>query len=89
MIAPATPTERYQTISKVAEQLQYPPHILRFWESKFPFLTPVQRAGGRRYYRREDIALLQVVAYLLHEKGPTLKAVQSRYKDLGKRNFLR
>jgi DNA-binding transcriptional MerR regulator len=66
----------FRTISEVADDLQIPQHVLRFWESKFPQLKPLKRGGGRRYYRPEDIALLRRISDLLYAQGYTIKGVQ-------------
>lgn len=66
----------FRTISEVAEDLQIPQHVLRFWETKFPQLKPLKRGGGRRYYRPEDIALLRRISDLLYTQGYTIKGVQ-------------
>ena len=66
----------YRTISEVADELQVPQHVLRFWETKFPQIRPLKRGGGRRYYRPEDIALLRRIANLLYVQGYTIKGVQ-------------
>jgi DNA-binding transcriptional MerR regulator len=66
----------FRTISEVADDLQIPQHVLRFWESKFPQLKPLKRGGGRRYYRPEDIALLRKISDLLYAQGYTIKGVQ-------------
>ena len=73
----------FRTISEVASWLGTQSHVLRFWESKFSSVAPVQRAGGRRYYRKTDMALLGGIKYLLHEQGMTIKAVQRLLKDEG------
>lgn len=75
--------DAFRTISEVAEALDTPAHVLRFWESKFTQVKPVKRAGGRRYYRREDIALLGGIKKLLHEDGMTIKAVQQMLRSDG------
>ncbi|MGB2020473.1 MAG: MerR family transcriptional regulator, partial [Candidatus Puniceispirillaceae bacterium] len=59
----------YKTISEVSEALDIPAHVLRFWESKFSQLKPMKRSGGRRYYRQEDIALLEMIKSLLYDEG--------------------
>lgn len=71
----------FRTISEVADDLQIPQHVLRFWETKFPELKPLKRAGGRRYYRPEDIALLRRVSDLLYTQGYTIKGVQRLLRD--------
>lgn len=70
--------DAFRTISEVAAWLETPAHVLRFWESRFPDLKPVQRAGGRRYYRRDDMLLLGGIKHLLHTEGHTIKSVQDR-----------
>lgn len=73
----------FRTISEAAEEVGVPQHVLRFWETKFTFITPMKRAGGRRFYRPNDVAVLQGVRRLLHEQGLTLKGVQKLYKEKG------
>ena len=71
----------FRTISEVAEELKLPPHVLRFWESKFVQVKPLKRGGGRRYYRREDIDLLRRIRDFLYTDGYTIKGVQKLLKD--------
>lgn len=66
----------YRTISEVAQELNLPQHVLRFWESKFKQISPLKRGGGRRYYRQQDIALIKRIHHLLHTQGYTIKGVQ-------------
>ena len=66
----------FQTISEVASILGVQQHVLRFWESKFSQVKPLKRGGGRRYYRPEDVKLLQYIQHLLHDEGYTIKGVQ-------------
>lgn len=73
----------FRTISEVADDLNIPQHVLRFWETKFPQLKPLKRGGGRRYYRPEDIALLRRIADLLYTQGYTIKGVQRLLRDGG------
>ena len=73
----------YQTISEVSAQLDVPAHVLRFWESKFSALKPMKRSGGRRYYRGEDIELLQTIKTLLYDEGYTIKGAQNSLKKRG------
>ncbi len=75
--------DAFRTISEVARWLETPAHVLRFWESRFPDLKPVQRTGGRRYYRPEDMMLLGGIKHLLHTEGHTIKSVQERIKADG------
>jgi DNA-binding transcriptional MerR regulator len=66
----------FRTISEVADELDVAQHVLRFWESKFPQVRPLKRAGGRRYYRPEDIDLLRHIRKLLYDEGYTIKGAQ-------------
>ena len=78
--------EAFRTISEAAGDLDLPQHVLRFWESRFPQLKPVKRAGGRRYYRPEDLDLLRGIRALLYSDGLTIKGVQKLLKDRGVRH---
>jgi len=73
----------FRTIGEVADELRLPQHVLRFWEKKFHQVKPVKRNGGRRYYRIEDVALLQEIRVLLHEQGYTIKGVQKLLREGG------
>ena len=73
----------FRTISEAAEELGVPQHVLRFWETKFSFIRPMKRAGGRRFYRPQDIAVLRGVHVLLHSEGYTIKGVQKLHKEQG------
>ncbi len=75
--------QAFRTISEAAEEVGAPQHVLRFWETKFPFITPVKRAGGRRFYRPNDIILLKAVRRLLHQEGMTIRGVQRLHKEQG------
>ncbi len=77
--------EAFRTISEVAEWLGTPAHVLRFWESRFSQVKPVKRAGGRRYYRPSDMALLGGIKKLLHEDGMTIRGVQKLLREEGVR----
>ncbi len=78
--------EAFRTISEVAEVLDTPAHVLRFWESRFPQVKPVKRAGGRRYYRPADVALLGGIRKLLHDDGLTIRGVQKMLREQGIRH---
>lgn len=78
--------EAFRTISEVAELIDTPAHVLRFWESRFPQIKPVKRAGGRRYYRPADISLLDGIRKLLHEDGITIRGVQKILREQGPRH---
>ena len=75
----------FRTISEVAAELNVPQHVLRFWESKFPQIKPLKRAGGRRYYRPDDVNLLRGIRGLLYGDGYTIKGVQKVLKEKGPR----
>lgn len=75
--------EAFRTISEVADMLRTPAHVLRFWESKFSQLRPLKRAGGRRYYRPADVALLAGIRKLLHDDGMTIRGVQKLLQENG------
>ena len=75
--------DAFRTISEVAEWLDTPAHVLRFWESRFTQVKPIKRAGGRRYYRPADMALLGGIKKLLHEDGMTIKGVQKVLREKG------
>ncbi len=78
--------DAFRTISEVAEYLDTPAHVLRFWESRFPQIRPVKRAGGRRYYRPSDVALLTGIKRLLHDEGMTIRGVQKILREHGVRH---
>jgi DNA-binding transcriptional MerR regulator len=73
----------FRTISEVAGELDVPPHVLRFWETKFVQIKPLKRGGGRRYYRPEDIELLRGIRELLYTEGYTIKGVQKLLREGG------
>jgi len=79
----AKSADAFRTISEVAEWLEVPAHVLRFWESKFTQVKPVKRAGGRRYYRPADMRLLGGIKLLLHDEGMTIKGVQKVLREEG------
>lgn len=75
--------DAFRTISEVAGELDLPQHVLRFWESRFPQIKPLKRAGGRRYYRPRDVEVLRAVKHLLYGEGYTIKGVQRVLKEQG------
>lgn len=75
--------DAFRTISEVSDWLETPAHVLRFWESKFSQVKPVKRAGGRRYYRPDDMRLLGGIKQLLHNDGLTIKGVQKILREQG------
>ena len=80
--------EAFRTISEAADELHVPQHVLRFWETKFAFIRPMKRAGGRRFYRPSDIAVLRGVRRLLHDEGYTIKGVQRLHREEGLRRLV-
>ena len=75
--------EAYRTIGEVSEMLGVAQHVLRFWESRFSQIKPVKRAGNRRYYRPDDIALIRRIRELLHDEGYSIRGVQKLLKSSG------
>ena len=75
----------FRTISEVADELNVPQHVLRFWETKFNQIRPLKRGGGRRYYRPEDVTLLKRIRTLLYTDGLTIKGVQKLLRETGAR----
>jgi DNA-binding transcriptional MerR regulator len=78
--------EAFRTISEVSVELDVPQHVLRFWETRFSQVRPIKRAGGRRFYRPEDVALLRGIRSLLYSDGYTIKGVQKVLRDKGWRH---
>lgn len=77
--------QAFRTISEVAEELDLPQHVLRFWETRFPQIKPLKRGGGRRYYRPDDVELLKGIRELLYGQGYTIKGVQRILRQDGSR----
>jgi DNA-binding transcriptional MerR regulator len=78
--------DAFRTISEVAEDLDIPQHVLRFWETRFAQIKPLKRGGGRRYYRPDDVALLKGIRRLLYGEGYTIKGLQRILKEQGPRH---
>jgi len=76
--------DAFRTISEVADWLELPTHVLRFWESKISQILPVKRAGGRRYYRPNDMLLLGGIKFLLYEEGLTIRALKQKLTSEGR-----
>lgn len=90
-LAPVVPLrakspEAFRTISEVSAELDVPQHVLRFWETRFAQVKPVKRAGGRRYYRPDDVDLLRGIRSLLYSEGYTIKGVQKVLRERGLRH---
>lgn len=81
MAAPDKDPEAFRTIGELSEELGVAQHILRYWETKFPQLRPLQRAGNRRYYRPADVALARRIHHLLSNEGYTVRGVQKLLRD--------
>ncbi|WP_428687444.1 MerR family transcriptional regulator [Roseibium sp.] len=77
--------DAFRTISEVADDLDLPQHVLRFWETRFSHIKPLKRGGGRRYYRPDDVELLKGIRHLLYGEGYTIKGVQRILKEQGPR----
>ena len=75
--------DAFRTISEVADDLDVPKHVLRFWENRFPQIKPMKRGGGRRYYRPADLDLLRGIRHLLHNEGYTIKGAQKILREQG------
>jgi DNA-binding transcriptional MerR regulator len=75
--------DAFRTISEVADEIDVPQHVLRFWESRFTQIRPMKRGGGRRYYRPDDVDLLRGVRHLLYGEGYTIRGVQRILRDEG------
>ncbi|MDR1694505.1 MAG: MerR family transcriptional regulator [Lactobacillaceae bacterium] len=82
------PKSAFRTISEVAEDIDVASHVLRFWETKFPQLKPMKRNGGRRYYRPDDVELLQKIKFYLYDKRYTIEGVQKLIKEKGLKALL-
>jgi DNA-binding transcriptional MerR regulator len=80
--------DAFRTISEVAEALDVPAHVLRFWETRFAQVKPVKRGGGRRYYRPDDVRLLRGIRGLLYDDGMTIKGVQKILREQGVRHVI-
>ena len=77
--------DAFRTISEVADDLDVPQHVLRFWESRFSQIRPMKRGGGRRYYRPDDVDLLRGIRHLLYGQGFTIRGVQRILREQGPR----
>ena len=75
--------DAFRTISEVAEDMDLPQHVLRFWETRFSQIKPMKRGGGRRYYRPADVELIKGIRYLLYDQGYTIKGVQKLLRENG------
>jgi DNA-binding transcriptional MerR regulator len=86
--APIKSPDAFRTISEAASELDVPQHVLRFWESRFSQIKPVKRAGGRRFYRPDDVDLLRGIRALLYVDGLTIRGVQKILKERGLRHVV-
>jgi DNA-binding transcriptional MerR regulator len=89
-LAPTTQKgpEAFRTISEASAEVGAPQHVLRFWETRFSFIRPMKRAGGRRFYRPQDIEVLRGVRVLLQDEGYTIKGVQRLHREQGLRRIV-
>ena len=87
-LTPHKGPEAFRTISEASSEIGVPQHVLRFWETKFAFIRPMKRAGGRRFYRPQDLDVLKGVRALLQEEGYTIKGVQRLHKEGGVRRLV-
>lgn len=87
-VKPQKSASAFRTISEVADDMDVPQHVLRFWETKFSQVRPLKRGGGRRYYRPEDVALLKRIHHLLYTEGYTIKGVQKLLRGQGKQQIV-
>ena len=78
----------FRTIAELAEELGVATHVLRFWESKFEQIQPMKRAGGRRYYRPDDVELIKTIKTYLYDKRYTIEGVQKLFKEKGLKAIL-
>ena len=78
--------DAFRTISEVADDLDLPQHVLRFWETRFGQIKPLKRGGGRRYYRPDDVDLLRGIRHLLYGEGYTIRGVQQILREQGVRH---
>lgn len=78
----------FRTIAEVGDELGVATHVLRFWETKFPQISPMKRSGGRRYYRPDDVELLRKIKELLYDKRFTIEGVQKLIKEKGVKAFV-
>ena len=83
-VVPEKTTEAFKTISEVAAILELPQYVLRFWETKFKQIKPLKMRGGRRYYRPEDIEVLQTIKHLLYKDGYTIKGAKNAFDNMKK-----
>ncbi|PHR93318.1 MAG: hypothetical protein COA69_05105 [Robiginitomaculum sp.] len=87
-IMPNKSTRAFRTISEAGDELDLQPHVLRFWESKFPQIQPMKRSGGRRFYRPEDIEFLRGIKILLHREKHPIKDVQKLIRVRGAQSIV-
>lgn len=80
--------EAFRSISEASTEIGAPQHVLRFWETRFSFVRPMKRAGGRRFYRPQDIEVLRGVRVLLQDEGYTIKGVQRLHREQGLRRLV-
>ncbi len=77
-----------KNIREVCDLLQVETHVIRYWEQRFPWITPVRRAGGRRYYRKDDVELLQIIKILLKDEGLSIRGAQKLIRETSRQNLV-
>ncbi|MFV0322222.1 MAG: MerR family transcriptional regulator [Alphaproteobacteria bacterium] len=78
-----------KNIREVSDLLQVEAHVIRYWEQRFPWITPVRRAGGRRYYRKDDVELLQIIKILLKDEGLSIRGAQKLIRETSRQNLVK
>lgn len=78
----------FRTISEAADEIGVPQHVLRFWETRFSFIRPMKRAGGRRFYRPQDVSVLKGVKALLYTRGFKIEGVQRLFREQGLKHLV-
>lgn len=78
-----------KNIREVSDLLQVEAHVIRYWEQRFPWITPVRRAGGRRYYRKDDVELLQIIKILLKDEGLSIRGAQKMIRETSRQNLVK
>lgn len=78
-----------KNIREVSDLLQVEAHVIRYWEQRFPWITPVRRAGGRRYYRKDDVELLQIIKILLKDEGLSIRGAQKIIRETSRQNLVK
>ncbi|MFV0430859.1 MAG: MerR family transcriptional regulator [Alphaproteobacteria bacterium] len=89
MAATNKSSQALKNISEVSELLGIETHVLRYWEQRFPWISPVRRAGGRRYYRKDDVELLQIIKILLKDKELSIRGAQKIIRETSRSDLIK